>query len=311
MSAHIAGSESQEAMKQEVKITLVQFQEQEDDVHLLERMRSFFEQAAQSGSDLIAFPEYCLGRMISTEHAHVQGLLSLAEAYGMYAVAGLVEQSGAQWSTTALVVDRAGNLLGRYLKTHPAAGVTPHWWPPLAGHDAEAQGTLGNQFKVFHLDFGTLGILQCYDGYFPEAWGCTSYAGAEIILWINGRNNMVQDAYCISAAHAYGCVVGANISDGWNTGFAEPRNVQIIAAEGDREEMRLFPRIREKGDSCVHATVDLDELRKVRKHLRTMHQRRPDLYGPLTQDVKMWQDYPEVPWEYKECAEFVNKAQLP
>ena len=41
-----------------------------------------------------------------------------------------------------------------------------------------------------------------------------------------------------------------------------------------------------------------------------MHQRRPEMYGLLTQDVKMWQDYPEIPWDYPECEDLVNKAQL-
>ena len=79
---------------------------------------------------------------------------------------------------------------------------------PTEGDDREARGVLGSQFKVFHLDFGPVGILQCYDGYFPEAWGCTSYSGAEIILWINGREGMVEDSHCICAAQCYGCVVG-------------------------------------------------------------------------------------------------------
>jgi hypothetical protein len=34
------------------------------------------------------------------------------------------------------------------------------------------------------------------------------------------------------------------------------------------------------------------------------------MYGLLTQDVKMWQDYPDIPWDYPECEELVNKAQL-
>ena len=51
-------------------------------------------------------------------------------------------------------------------------------------------------------------------------------------------------------------------------------------------------------------------LRTRRKHLRTMHQRRPELYGLLTQDIKMWQDYPDIPWEYPECADLVNRSQL-
>lgn len=170
---------------------------------------------------------------------------------------------------------------------------------------------MGGAFKVFTLDFGPIGILQCYDGYFPEAWGCTSYLGAELIFWINGRDGMVEDSHCIFAAQAYGCVVGANITNGRNTGFAAPAvAAPYLTAAGEPEEARLFPRIKEPGDACVHATINLKALRHHRKHLRTMHQRRPELYGLLTQDVRMWQNYPDVAWDYPECAALVNKSQL-
>jgi predicted amidohydrolase len=252
------------------------------------------------------FPEYVLGHRITVDHPRVKAFLALARQHSMYAIAGLVESHGERWSTTALVVDRSGNLLGRYFKCHPASGPPPHFWPPRPGHDAEARGILGNQFKVFHLDFGRIGILQCYDGYFPEAWGCTSFNGAEIILWINGRGGMIEDGYCRFAADAYGCVVGATITDGKNTGFAG----RFVRAAGVREESRLFPRIKEPGDACVHAAVDMTGLRRHRKHLRTMHQRRPELYGRLTEEIKIWQDYPDIPWDFPECEALTNKAQL-
>ena len=289
------------------KITMVQLTTQGGPEHAIERMPGFFAEANRYGSDLIVFPEYILGRHITIEHERVQKFFALARAHNIYAIAGLVESHGERWATTALVVDRAGRLLGRYLKSHPASGPAPHFWPPLKGKDHEARGILGGQFKVFHLDFARIGILQCYDGYFPEAWGCTSYLGAEIILWINGRKGMIEDSHCLMASQAYGCVVGANITDGKNTGFAGRRCIQ---AEGVPEESRLFPRIKEPGDACVHATIDLARLRWMRKHLRTMHQRRPEMYALLTQDIKMWQDYPDIPWDYPECETLVNRAQL-
>lgn len=298
---------SAHAERNEAKITLVQLttRNQPPDT-IIERMTPFFEKAAANGSDLIVFPEYVLGNKITVEHPRVKAFFELARKHHMYAIAGLVEVTGQRWATTALVVDRQGNLLGRYLKCHPASGGPPYFWPPREGNDAEARGQLGNQFKVFHLDFGPIGILQCYDGYFPESWGCTSFSGAEIILWINGRDGMIEDGYCKFAADSYGCVVGANITDGKNTGFAGA----FVRADGTPEEARLFPRIKEPGDACVHATIDLAGLRRSRKHLRTMHQRRPELYGRLTEDIKIWQDYPEIPWAFPECEALVNRAQL-
>jgi predicted amidohydrolase len=296
-------------MQSQAKITLVQFTNQNNPETVLPRMPEFFDQAAAYGSDLIVFPEYTLGNRIPIDHPNVVKYLDLARQYGMYSVVGLVETHGKRWATTALMVDRQGNILGRYLKTHPASGPAPHWWPPLPGEDSEARGILGGQFKVFSLDFAQVGILQCYDGYFPEAWACTSYLGAEIILWINGRDGMIEDAFCITAANCNGVVVAANISNGRNTGFADPWGA-CLQAEGQREEMRLFPRIPQKGDACVHATLDLRKLRWRRKHLRQMHQRRPDLYGPITQDVRFWQDYPDIPWDREDYVDFVNKSQL-
>ena len=294
-------------MKEQAGITLVQLKDSGDADDALSRMAGFFAQAVAHGSDLIVFPEYILGRKIPVTHPRVEAFCTLVRQHRMYAVAGLVEARDDTWSTTALLVDRTGMIIGDYRKIHPAGGTDPHYWPPLHKND-ESCGQAGNQFKTFRLDFGTIGILQCYDGYFPEAWGCAAFAGAEVMLWINGRRSMVEDAYCISAAHAYGCVVGANVSNGWNTGFAEPR-VKCITADGRREEMRLFPRVPQTGDACVHATIDLVALRHHRKHLRTMHERRPELYGALTKPWKMWQDYPEIPWDYAECQDWVDRAQ--
>lgn len=299
-------------MKDHAGITMVQLTDDNDGDSALRRMEPFFEQAADAGSDLIVFPEYVLGQHITVEHERVQKFFALAAKHKIYAITGMVEKQGEKnWSTTALVVDRSGNLLGRYFKSHPASGPGPHYWPPIKDWDGEARGILGRQFKVFHLDFGPIGILQCYDGYFPEAWGCTSYSGAEVILWINGRDGMIEDAHCIFAAQAYGCVVGANITNGKNSGFAGPWQRYVEAeGQGEPEESRLFPRIKQPGDACVHAKIDLRGLRNHRKHLRTMHQRRPEMYGLLTQDVRMWQDYPDIPWDFEECPDLVNKSQL-
>ena len=291
-------------------ITLVQFEDHRDGAEAVARMPPYFAQAKDAGADLIVFPEYILGRRIAADHPNVLAFRDLARRHGIYAIAGLIENHGTKWSTTALMVDRGGTVLGRYLKTHPAAGPGPHWWPPVPGDDDEARGLLGHEFPIFHLDFGAVGILQCYDGYFPEAWAACAYAGAEVICWINGRAGFVQDAYCIAPAHAHGVVVAGCITNGYNTGFAAPK-VDCLRADGTPEESRLFPRRRELGDGAVTARLDLAKLRHHRKHLRTMHQRRPELYGALTRDVKLWQRYPEIPWDRPECEQLVNRAQLP
>lgn len=52
----------------------------------------------------------------------------------------------------------------------------------------------GEGLPVFELDNGLrLGILTCYDGWFPEPARALSLQGAEMIVWINGRGGSVED----------------------------------------------------------------------------------------------------------------------
>ena len=118
-------------LEDQAKITLVQLTDKGDADSVIQRMPAFFEQAAEYGSDLVVFPEYVLGRNITLQDPNVQKFFALAKEHKIYAIAGLVESHGEKWTTTALVVDRSGNLLGRYFKTHPASGPPPHFWPPV------------------------------------------------------------------------------------------------------------------------------------------------------------------------------------
>lgn len=304
-------------MSQTARMTLVQLPERPDPAEKLASFKAGFAAAKAAGSDLIAFPEYCLGRMIPRTHDTVRAFAQLAAEHRMYAVAGLIEALPAgRHTTTALLFGRDGQIVGDYRKVHPAAGIGPYWWPPLPGADAEAMGELGDRFVSFTLDFGTVGIIQCYDGLFPESWGCTAAAGAEIILWINGRSSMLQDSMALAAAQSYAVIVGSNVSDGYNTGFAEPlygEYLDGIASPGattQREESRMYPRLPERGEGVVHAALHLDRLRALRKHHRMAHQRRPELYHPLTQPLRYAQQYPDLPWVHPDCPRYVNLASV-
>ncbi len=149
-------------------VTLVQLTVGDGAPPVLDRMPAFFREAAERGSDLVVFPEYVLGHNLTPKSDAAQRFFALAREHRINAVTGCVEAHGDKWATSAWVVDRQGTLVGRYLKSHPASGPAPHFWPPVGDSVAEAQGVLGSEFKVFTLDFGPVGILQCYDGYFPR-----------------------------------------------------------------------------------------------------------------------------------------------
>jgi predicted amidohydrolase len=95
----------------------------------------------------------------------------LAKKYDFYIVAGLFERDGHLVYNSAALLGPDGRVAGRYRKTclprsEVDAGVCP-------GHD----------YPVFSTRFGKLGMMVCYDGFFPEVARELSNNGAEVIAW--------------------------------------------------------------------------------------------------------------------------------
>ena len=85
------------------------------------------------------------------------------------AAGSVVERSGDRLYNTALVFDPRGTLVARYRKLFP--------WAPF---EREAPGDALCAFDV--PDVGRLGIMICYDGWFPEVARGLALAGAEVLL---------------------------------------------------------------------------------------------------------------------------------
>lgn len=146
-------------------------------------------EAGKAGADLI-----CLGEgitMVGTGKNFEQvaetvpgpaskALGEAARKAGAYVVAGIYEKDENLIYNTALLIDRKGNIAGKYRKTHLP--------------ETEVEGGLmpGNDYPVFKTDFGTIGIEICYDNFFPEVARSLALNGAEIILipiWGDSRDN--------------------------------------------------------------------------------------------------------------------------
>jgi predicted amidohydrolase len=95
----------------------------------------------------------------------------LAKQHNLYIVAGLVERNGHLLHNTAALIGPDGQLVGTYRKTSLPRG--------------EIEGGLmpGSEYPVFETRFGKLGLMICYDGFFPEVARELSNRGAEVIAW--------------------------------------------------------------------------------------------------------------------------------
>jgi len=136
-------------------------------------------QSAAGKPDVICLPEGITVVGTGKSYAEVsepvpgpttEKLGALARELGTYIVAGIYERSGSVIYNTAVLIDRKGKLAGVYHKTH------------LPREEVEAGLTPGNEYPVFKTDFGTVGLMICWDLQFPEPARAMALQGAELIL---------------------------------------------------------------------------------------------------------------------------------
>jgi predicted amidohydrolase len=103
--------------------------------------------------------------------------------HGLHLVAGLVERDGKTIYNTAALLGPDGSLIGKYRKV------------TLPRSEIEAGITPGREYPVFETRFGKVGMMICYDGFFPEVARALTIRGAEVIAWpVWGCNPMLARA---------------------------------------------------------------------------------------------------------------------
>lgn len=254
-----------------------------DDYHPEDAFVPYINRAGKDGAQLVVFPEYVLGR-ISVPGPATKKIAAAAKANSIYVVVGCWEVfKDDTFANTALVFDRAGEIVGKYRKTHAAIdhfeGPVP-WAKPPAGrtrewmlqNDPEWIMEPGKELPVFEFDFGKVGIMTCYDGWFPEPARVLSLKGAELILWMNGRGGSVED-FIVRSTMFQSHVAMIATNQAYGSGTMIGHNAK--ASNG------ILARCPDKTESYISATINLKQIRRIREPSRNFQQRRPDLYGTL------------------------------
>ncbi|WP_338522685.1 nitrilase family protein [Pseudomonas batumici] len=171
-----------------VRVAVVQFDPQAGVAHTprnLDRSLELAGQAMRGGADLIVLPELAntgysfQNRQEAFAHAEavpagpsVQAWIKFAQEHRIYLAAGVAECEGVQLFDTAVLVGPDG-FIGKYRKAH--------LW-----NEEKLWFTPGNQgFPVFDTPIGRIGLLICWDIWFPEVPRLLSQQGADIICSLN------------------------------------------------------------------------------------------------------------------------------
>jgi predicted amidohydrolase len=94
-----------------------------------------------------------------------------AKKHNLHIVAGLLERDGHLVYNVAVLIGPDGKIIGKYRKVSLPRG--------------EIEGGIapGSEYPVFQTKFGKVGLMVCYDGFFPEVARELTNHGAEVIAW--------------------------------------------------------------------------------------------------------------------------------
>ena len=262
------------------------------------------EKAARQGANIICTQELFRSQYFcqSEDHANFQlaepipgpstaAFQKIAKKHGVVIVASLFEKRAAGvYHNSAVIIDANGSLLGVYRKMHIPDD------PLFYEKFYFTPGDLG--FKAWQTRFGKIGVLICWDQWYPEAARLTALQGAEILFyptaigWHPGeKKEYGADQHgaweTIQRAHAVanGCYVAVTNRIGfeapaggpglefWGQSFVAGTSGQILKkAAVDRPEILLV-------------SVDLKKVDVTRTHWPFFRDRRIDAYGGLTRRI--------------------------
>lgn len=214
----------------------------------------------------------------------------LARQYGVVIVTSLFERRAAGlYHNTAVVIEKDGTIAGKYRKMHipddPAYYEKFYFTP----------GDLG--FHPIETSFGKLGVLVCWDQWYPEAARLMALQGAELLIYptaIGYESSDTEDEQqrqreawtTVQRGHAVANglpVVSVNRvgyepdPSGQTKGIQFWGSSMVVGPQGE-----MLYRASEVEEECTIVSVDLNHSEHVRRWWPFLRDRRIDAYEDIT-----------------------------
>jgi N-carbamoylputrescine amidase len=262
---------------------------------------------AEQGAELIVLQELHRGLYFCQQEApecfdlaepipgpSTQALGELAKELGLVIVASLFEKRAAGLHhNTAVVIERDGSIAGKYRKMHI---------PDDPGYYEKFYFTPGDLgFHPIQTSVGKLGVLVCWDQWFPEAARLMAMAGADLLIYPTAIGWSLQEEAAeqarqreawITVQRAHAIANGLPVISVNRVGFeADPAGGEGLLfwgssfVTGPQGEF-LFNASQDQEQSAV-VSVDLRRSEEVRRMWPYLRDRRIDHYGDL---LKIYRD---------------------
>jgi agmatine deiminase len=285
---------SEEMDQRKVRISLIQNSVSANTVKNLEKTLGLARKAAEAGAEIICLQELFRTPYFPQDEAEdasiyaetipgesTEAFSALSREKGITVIVPLYEKSEpGKMYNTAVVIEKGVIISSPYRKVH-----IPH--DPLFFEKSYFHP--GDKYQVYDCSRARIGVLICYDQWFPEPARALTLMGAEIIFyptaigWIRGmedgdegdwreawetvqRGHAIANGVHIAAANRVGTEDNIHF---WGSSFVSDAFGGIIARGG------------EKTDEVVMAEVSLSMNKQVREGWGFLRNRRPETYAIL------------------------------
>ena len=286
-----------------MKLSLIQMNSGREKEANVERACRLIDRAAKGKPDLIVLPEFFntvyFGQYRDYRYVAwaepddgytMTRVRDKAVQHGVHIIATIYEEeSPGVYYDTAMVVDPRGDIFGKYRKTHPAAFRSLE----------KIYFRYGSKYPVFHIHDWRVGIVICYDLFFPESARCLLVNGAELIIvpFCEPVGFLTEVSTNIPAIAGEKADKAAWL-DSWQVRMRMRaiENVTYLAAcnHSGKEDQVVYaggscivdPKgniITEAGEDekIITATLDRELFVNARRNTPLLRDRRPDLYWPI------------------------------
>jgi predicted amidohydrolase len=248
----------------------------------VERAAGYARQAAEAGAQIVAFPECYPGPYSGpTDYAADDALRAVACEFGIHVAYGFMEAvPGTQvYHNVYQLLGPDGSVAARYAKMIPS---------PVDDELSGKETVPGEGFALARVSWGKVGLLVCWEAWFPELCRTLAMHGADLVLFPTGGmlyhlapvwGTLIQARATENLIYTASCVNLFGVEDGFAT---------ICGPEGELASSR------EEG--VLLADLDLDRLRYLREEEESLafpklyktipglwRYNRADLYQPAPQ----------------------------
>jgi len=283
-----------------IKVALVQEINQGDVDQNLARIDLRVAEAAEQGAQLVLLQELHNGAYFCQHESadefdraepipgpSCDRLSALAKRHGVVLIGSLFERRAAGLYNTAVVFENTGELLGKYRKMHIPDD------PGFYEKFYFTPGDLG--FEPIQTSLGKIGVLVCWDQWYPEAARLMALAGAELLVYptaigwdpddSDDERQRQRDAWLLSH-RGHAVANGIPVLSCNRVGFeASPLGTSGIRFWGSSHV--LGPQGEVLAQACIEepelliADIDLARSEKVRRMWPFLRDRRIDAYADL------------------------------